>query len=297
MAFNTAVLTLPGCLLWSFSWFAGWQNSFNKGYEHAWFGPTLFILGMLLFTAAMAYVPWAQARQASTQDWRRFYDFRLVWRFIRRHWLASVGLALAWAGASGVVLIVKLLPAVAQYVPYLADLPASEAVQVSHRFFALMALGLFPLFVGLRLLAARVYANALCSAYQAGVVTEDDLGEVEWHALRRLELLTPRPVPPRQGFVRLARWLATRTGQITAGAAVFVIWFGLSFLVIVSEFFSKSELGRGWWNQPMIQLPWFDYTPNRLREAAQQPVVSGSVPASDAVTEMVEQKDDGLGRN
>lgn len=268
MAFNTAVLTLPAGLLWSVAWFAGWQNSFNKGYEHAWFGPTIFILGMLLFTATMAYLPWAQARQASTADWRRFYDFRLLGRLIRKHWLASVGLALVWAAACGAVLLVKLMPPLAQYIPQLADLGAPEALEVSHRFFALMALGLFPLYVAIRLLAARIYAQALCTAYQTGGITEEELGEAEWHALRRLELLTPQPRPERKWFLRLARWLATRTGQISAAAALFLIWFGLSFLVVVSEFVAKTELGRGWWNQPMIQLPWFDYTPNRLREAA-----------------------------
>ena len=268
MAFNTAVLTLPGCLLWAVAWFAGWQNSFNKGYEHAWFGPSIFILGMLLFTGAMAYVPLAQARQASTGDWRRFYDFRLVWRLVRRHWLASVGLAIVWAGATGVVLVLKLFPALAQYVPRLAEVSPAEALTISERFFGIMALALFPLFVALRLLAARVYAKAVRSGVQAGVVTEDDLGEFEWHALRRLELLSPRREPEPRRLVRLARWLATRTGQLSAGAAVFAIWFGLSFLIVVAEFFCKTEFGRGWWNQPMIQLPWFDYTPNRLREAA-----------------------------
>lgn len=268
MAFNTGVLTLPSGLLWSVAWFAGWQNSFNKGYEHAWFGPTVFILGMLFFTATMAYLPWAQARQASTADWRRFYDFRLLGRLIRKHWLASVGLAVVWAAACGAVLLMKLMPPLAQYVPELTDLSAPEALKVSHRFFALMALGLFPLYVAIRLLAARIYAQALCTAYQTGGITEDELGEAEWHALRRLELLTPQPRPERKWFLRLARWLATRTGQITAAASLFLIWFGLSFLVVVSEFVAKTELGRGWWNQPMIQLPWFDYTPNRLREAA-----------------------------
>lgn len=269
MVFNTWVLTLPGCLLWAVAWFAGWQNSFNKGYEHAWFGPTVFVLGMLLFAAAMGYVPLAQARQASTGDWRRFYDFRLIWRLVRRQWLASLGLAVAWAGASGAVLLVKLMPQLAQYVPSLTDRPAAEMATVSQNFFLVMALGLFPLFVALRLLAARVYANALRSGYQSGALTEDDLGDAEWRALHRLELLAPTPMPERRWFIRLAAWLATRTGQITA-AAVFVVWLGFSFLVTVSEFAAHSEHGRGWWNQPMIQLPWFDYTPNRLRRVTRE---------------------------
>lgn len=270
VAFNTWVLTLPGGLLWAVAWYAGWQNSFNKGYEHAWFGPTIFLLGMLLFSAAMLYVPLAQARQASTGDWRRFYDFRVVWRLVRRRWLAMLGVAFAWAFVSGIVLIVKLAPFLAQYDPKLTDLTPSAALKVSQHFFAFAALFLFPAFVALRLLAARVYAEGLRDAYQAGAVGEDALGEAEWHALRRLGLLTPQPAPERVWFVRLAAWLATRAGQVTAAAVVFAGWFVLSFFVTVSEFINKTEHGRGWWNQPMIQLPWFDYTPGRLRAAARQ---------------------------
>lgn len=163
----------------------------------------------------------------------------------------------------------KLMPAAAQYVPQWKDASPAQALEISNRFYFLAALGLFPTFVALRLLAARLYAHALCQAFQSGAITADDLGEAEWHALRRLDLLTPHPQPVRHWSVRLARWLATRTGQLTAAAAVFLVWFGFSFLVAVSEFVCKTEWGRGWWNQPLIQLPWFDYTPQRLRQAAE----------------------------
>ncbi|MFN0067856.1 MAG: hypothetical protein ACKVYV_09500, partial [Limisphaerales bacterium] len=270
MAFNTWVLTLPGGLLWAVAWYAGWQNSFNKGYEHAWFGPSVFILGMLLFSAAMMYVPLAQARQASTGDWRRFYDFRVVWKLIRRRWLATLGVAFAWALVSGLVLILKLTPMLAQYVPQLVDATPAAALKASQNFFGFAALFLFPAFVALRLIAARVYANGLRDAWRAGALGEDALGEAEWHALRRLGLLAPRPTPERVWFVRLAAWLATRAGQFTAAAIVFAGWFVLSFFVAVSEFINKTEHGRGWWNQPMIQLPWFDYTPGQLRSLARE---------------------------
>lgn len=279
MAFNTWVLTLPGCLLWAVAWYAGWQNSFNKGYEHAWFGPTIFILGMLLFSAAMLYVPLAQARQATTGDWRRFYDFRVVWKLVRRRWLATLGVAFAWAFVSGLVLVLKLAPFLAQYDPKLAGLTPAQALQVSRNFFGFAALFLFPAFVALRLLAARVYADGLRDAWQAGALGEDALGEAEWHALRRLGLLTPRPAPERVWFVRLAAWLATRAGQVTAAAVVFAGWFAFSFLVLVSDFICKTEHGRGWWNQPMIQLPWFDYTPGSLRAAAQRESAAEEAPA------------------
>ena len=64
--FNVWVWTMPACVLWMFSWYAGWDNSFNKGYEQAWVGPTTGLLGVAMFIAAMFYVPMAQARQAVT---------------------------------------------------------------------------------------------------------------------------------------------------------------------------------------------------------------------------------------
>ncbi len=67
---NTWALTLPGALLWLFSWYDGWNNSFHKGYEQAAVGPAMGLLGVGLFIAAMLYVPMAQARQASTGSWR-----------------------------------------------------------------------------------------------------------------------------------------------------------------------------------------------------------------------------------
>ena len=63
---TTWTLTLPGCLLWLFAWYDGWNNSFNKGYEQAAVGLVVFILGMFLFVGSMFYVPMAQARFAST---------------------------------------------------------------------------------------------------------------------------------------------------------------------------------------------------------------------------------------
>jgi hypothetical protein len=265
MVATTAVVTLPGALLWATAWYAGWQNSFNKGYENAWFGPTLYLLGMGLFSVAMLYVPLAQARLASTGNWRRFFDTRVVMTLIRRRWLASAGLAFTWGLVSGTALILKSLPTFAQYIPDLADLTPAEALKSSQDFFFVAALMFFPAYLILRLLAARVYASGLRDAFQSGALGEDALGPDEWHTLNRLGLLTPRPAADPGRFLRLARWLATRTGQVTAATVVFAGWFAFSFFVAVSEFAAKTEYGRGWWNQPMIQVPWFDYTPGRLR--------------------------------
>lgn len=292
MIATTAVVTLPGALLWATAWYAGWQNSFNKGYENAWFGPTMYFLGMGLFSVAMLYVPLAQARLASTGDWRRFFDTQVVMTLIRRRWLASAGLAVIWGLVSGGALILKTLPAFAQYVPDLADLSPAEALKQSQDFFFLAALVFFPAYVLLRLLAARIYASGLRDAFQSGALGEESLGPEEWRSLNRLGLLTPLGQAAPGRFLRLARWLATRAGQITAATVVFAGWFAFSFLVAVSEFAARTELGRGWWNQPMIQVPWFDYTPGRLRALAREnpgtevPTPSETLPSETAVPDL-----------
>jgi len=269
--FNTWVVTLPAGFLWASGWYFGWQNSFNKGYENAPYGPVTFILGMLWFSVAMIHVPLGLARQASTGDWRRFYDFRILWCLSRRRWLATLALAGAWAGATALAILLKTGPQYfAGYGPHFADVTDVEAFQIARRFYWVSAWVLFPLYVGIRLLAARIYARGLVEAYQLGVLGEDAFAENEWHALRRLGLLTPRHRPRRHILVRVAAWLATRSGRLVAVSTVFGIWFALSFFNLVGEFFARTEYSRGWWNQSMIHLPWFDYTPQHLREAARK---------------------------
>ena len=52
--------------------------------------------------------------------------------------------------------------------------------------------------------------------------------------------------------------------------ATFLVWLLFVVNVMTHAFFKFHVGGRGWWNQPLIQLPWFDYTPKALREAAKE---------------------------
>ena len=76
-------MILPVGALWLLSWWGGWQNSFHKGYEQAWVGPVVGLLGIGLFLPVMTYVPLAQARQAATGSWRAFWDLSLIRRLAR----------------------------------------------------------------------------------------------------------------------------------------------------------------------------------------------------------------------
>jgi hypothetical protein len=270
--FNTWVLTMPGCVLMLFSWYAGWHNSFNKGYEQAVVGPLTGVGGIILFIAAMYYVPMAQIRQASTGNWRAFYQFKTVWQIIRKSWLACFGLALLYSAFSVPVTLLKTVPGFfPQINPRLADLSATEALQLLKTFYFYAAFLVFPGYVLLRIVAARMYASSLLACIQSGAVPEDCLAENEWETLHRLDLLRVRSRPQRHVLVRTMAWLASRMGRITTGIGLFLVWFTFIGQVYLSEFLVRSTMNRGWLNQPLVQLPWFNYIPKRLATEAKVP--------------------------
>ena len=267
--FNTWVLTLPGGILWLFAWFAGWNNSFNKGYEQAWIGPATGFAGILLFIGAMLYVPLAQARQAVTGDWRRFYDFRLVWTLIRRHWRACLGLALLYSLCSIPIVVLIVLPSSFQQIsPALNDVTTDDVqtiVWTLRRYFFWSALVALPAFVLVRFVAARIYGSAVLKAVQSGGIAEDVLAESEWQALHRLGLLQIQPARQRHPVVRAIAWAATRAGRITFGIATSLIWFTFVSQVFIAQFFSYHTGPTLWLNNPLVQLPWLLHLPAWLR--------------------------------
>ena len=263
--FNTWVLTLPACVLMLFGWYDGWNNSFNKGYEQFWVGPAVSWLGLMGFIAAMLYLPMAQARQAVSGSWRTFYQFRLVWTLVRRRWLACFGLATLYALCSVPMMI---LASVAMFLPNinpkLAELTPAQTIEFLNRYYFWSALYVFPAFVGLRLIAARIYGTAVLKAVQTGALGEDVLAENERHALRRLALLRIEPPRIRHPVLRLAAWAATRAGRITFGFLTGLAWFIFVAQPYITQFFNY----RGapvWLNQPLVQLPWFHHLPATLR--------------------------------
>lgn len=287
-AFNTFVLTAPGCLLWFFSWYDGWNNSFNKGYEQAIVGPGLGILGVALFIAAMFYVPMAQTRQAATGDWRAFYQFRLVWKLIRRRFLSCLGLAIAISTLSLPVMVLKTAPNFFTAMSAEKNAPdengfrrllsnnnenltPQQALGRLKTYYFFCGLYLLPALIIARYLAARIYAHAIVDAVQTGAIPEDALHESEWQTLHTQNLLTVRPAPKRNRFLQLLAWAATRAGRVTIGFATILVWFTLVAQIYGGEFLHKNDRGQGWWNQPLIQLPYFNYIPARLEKDAELP--------------------------
>lgn len=262
--FNTWVLTLPGCALWLFAWYAGWNNSFHKGYEQWWVGPTTGWLGVLAFMAAMFYLPLAQARQAATGDWRAFYQFRLVRELIRRRWLACLGLAWLYSVFSVPLMVMRAAPAFfPQGMPDLVNASDAQIVKILTVYFFGCCLAVFPAYVLLRLVAARIYASALLASTAAGTVQSAELTAVERSALERLGLACSQARPAKHILVRAVGWTGSRVARTLGTIAALLIWFSFVGQIFILEFFNY-HLGLGWLNQPLVQLPWFFDLPTHL---------------------------------
>ena len=265
--FNTWVLTMPACILWLFSWYDGWNNSFNKGYEQAIVGPGVGVLGIFVFIAAMMYVPLAQARQAVTGDWRSFYNFSFVWRLVRRHWLACLILAGLTSLFFLPLIIMKTAPQFFGTGAKLANMTDKQVIQFLNGYFFACAFLVFPLFVALRVLAARIYARGILHGVQTGEISVTDLASRERLELQRLNLIQVNPPRSRHVLLRVAR---STSSLVLFGAGIWAtafLWFTFVAQLYISEFFSYHGM-IGWLNQPLIQLPWFRYVPAHAQNPA-----------------------------
>ena len=267
-AFNTFVLTLPGCALMLFGWYDGWNNSFNKGYEQFSVGPATSWVGILIFAAAMLYVPMAQARQAITGEWRSFYQWGLIWRLVRLRWLQSLAIAAVYALVSFPILILR---AGAPYIQGKANkmtaeqlmaLPHDQVVQSLNQYYLWCALLILPAFVFVRWLAARNYATGTAIAIKRGLIAAFGLSDFERGALARLNMLEPAPAPARHILLRMAArvWrFGLRSAAITA---IFLVWVIYVFELYICQFFHYIP-GVGWLNHCLVQLPWFHFIPGK----------------------------------
>jgi hypothetical protein len=168
---NTWVLTLPACLFWWFGWYDGWNNSFNKGYEQAPVGPLISIFGILLFIAAMFYVPMAQARQAVTGEWRSFFQFRVIWRLVRFRWISSIILALLYSLLAAPLNVLKTVPMFQpQTNASLIDLRDAEVLNHLNNYFFWCSILMLPAYVVLRVVAGRIYASGILGLVQTSAI-------------------------------------------------------------------------------------------------------------------------------
>ncbi|MCG8547222.1 MAG: hypothetical protein MJE12_23740 [Alphaproteobacteria bacterium] len=249
------IVTLPAGLLWLVAWWSGWNNSFNKGYEQAWVGPVLGVTAILMFSAVMFFVPMAQARQAVTGGWRDFFELRLVVRLIAQRPGRYLGLAAVIAVLSMPVIFLQALPlAFPGWIDGYADPSRAQAMQAADGFYVFAAAYVLLAVVGIRMIAARVYALALLDCLNAGNIPIAKLGAVERIALSRFNLLPVTTGRWTNGAGTGARRWTAQVWRWALLALVPLVWIVFAASLFVTQFLHYDWVT--WINQPLIHLPW-----------------------------------------
>ena len=70
--------SLPFSALWLGAWWAGWENSFNKGYEQAFARPVVFVTGLLMAALLLPVIPFMLAHMAAEGRLAAIFQLRRI---------------------------------------------------------------------------------------------------------------------------------------------------------------------------------------------------------------------------
>lgn len=265
---NSLLITLPGGMIMMFSWYSGWDNSFNKGYEQAANGPIWGFVGIFLFMAAMTYLPIAQARQAITGSAKAFWNYRKVRQIIGRRPIACLLVTAGYAFTGAIFMVaVSSLMFIGNQDRFQEMLPSEIISYLNSFYFWWAFLFIAPCFVLLKLAAGRIYASATYSAVTEGAWPKEDLIGTEQKAFEKAPV-THSP-PPLPNLMNRGLAAFSRLGRCILGVLTFLLLLGFSFQLYVGQFLN-FEPSANWLRQPMVQLPWFHKIPEPLQKAASE---------------------------
>jgi hypothetical protein len=232
----TALLawTLPFTLLWLGAWWAGWENSFNKGYEQALVGPAVALFATLLAALILPALPLMLAHLAAEDRLSAAFELRRLrglvaqagWRIPALSILTTLG-ALPFFAARG------LITTAGDWAPWTQDLTPDEAAALNGQIALALGAVAFLATWTLRSLAARTYAFAAPRA--AG------LRPGRWDGTLAAEAAVP--ATPR------SRVMTTLWYTIAMAATL-----ATAFLILAGQF-----LDHAWWRwlfHPALTLPW-----------------------------------------
>ncbi|MDD9921039.1 MAG: hypothetical protein OXQ92_01985 [Boseongicola sp.] len=234
-AFSLLLATLPFTAIWSLSWWAGWENSFGKGYEQAFVGPILGIGGVAIFCALMIWLPMALAHQAVEDRALALFEWRKVRSAVRHSgWsyvflaFVTVFLALPIFAGRGLVTFASDL------VPGFDSFTAEQAANLAGAILLVKALYLFVALVILRGWAARIYTRAVGRALNGP--------DKQMWTDAALSGMTPN---------------GTRAWSLThwmRGVLLGLVWVGLAIQIYVGQFLNHDWYV--WLTHPFVFLPW-----------------------------------------
>ncbi len=233
-AFSLAIATAPFTIIWLLSWWAGWENSFSKGYEQAFVGPALGLAGVAVCCVAMIWLPLALAHQAVENRALALLEWRKVRSVVRHtgwsyifHAALTVFFALPLFAGRGLVTFASGV------VPGFDEMTAEQIIQLSNGVDLALAAYVFVSLVILRTWSARIYAAAVARALEG---PDADL----WQG---------SPIAHHSGGAR--SWLLTHWVR---SVLLVVIWFGLTAQIFVAQFLNHDW--HIWLTHPYFLLPW-----------------------------------------
>lgn len=235
-ALALGIATFPFAVFWMVSWWAGWENSFNKGYEQAFVGPLLGLSGIAVFALTLVYLPMALAHQAVEDRAFALFELRRVksvvmhagWRYSAWAFFAVV-LALPLFAARG-------LPVFAEGIyPGFAELTSEEVIEVRMWIGIATAAYVFVATTWLRWWSASIYARATARA----VVRDAQMWAGAVAASSRSAGVSGPPW-------RLTRWFH--------GVALFTAWSAVAVLIFIGQFLNHEW--HVWLTHPLVFLPW-----------------------------------------
>ena len=219
--FTVFIGTAPFTVLWLLSWWGGWENSFNKGYEQAWVGPTIGLVATAFALPLLVYQPMALAHQATQGSIRAYFDYATVLGLIRSVMWRYLGLSILIVAAALAVLVAKAAPVfIEHWRPGFMDRDSSavQAFANSYRFW--VSAVVLTLVIFLRRASARLHARAT------------------YNLARQSPSLT---------------WIGACVGVVQV-VFLMAIWFALVAQIYVGQFFNHHWFG--WINVPILGLPW-----------------------------------------
>ena len=157
-----ALLTLPFTVAWLGAWWAGWENSFNKGYEQASVGPLAWAAATAVALPVLAHLPIALAHWAHEGRFGAFFEVRRI-----RQIFAAAGWRAVWLAVLSALAVVPFfglrgLPVFVEgFVPGFATMTPEAQAQVAQGFDLLGAALAFGILLFLRRRAAVIYARAV----------------------------------------------------------------------------------------------------------------------------------------
>lgn len=212
-----AIVTMPHVSLITLSWWGGWDNSFNKGYEQAWIGPTVGLFGLALGAVVLAHVPMLTVHGAMERRISAYVELGTARRLIATVPWRYLALTLATVAASLPLALMQV--SFAFMAARRPDLDADGLRARGAAFHLAATAYLVIVLLMLRTWAARLYARAMA------------------------------------GEPNAARGRGRRRWPVALAMLLTVIgWASFLMLQYVAQFVNHAWWG--WINHPLIALPW-----------------------------------------